>query len=339
MIKPISQAQFTSFLLKPAKCTKNHSTKCLYVALSVLLGIVTIGILHGAFAIKNRITKKPVKTTPKVQNVSQTQLKVQNVRPTQVTPKPSELWNSLEQWKWRIQHFHTVTQGDLELGVERGYLDAPVFGTNRTLFILLCCWGDSTREKMAFLLKQKFDPTIQEKNHVGEKGNSGLMWAIANANNSTAMQVLDALGEGDYVNLPDYFKKIPLHLAIIKGYDKISAWNQPLEFSNLQIVEKLLECGSKIDVQDNKGNTPLHYACLRRDKKMIQALLTKSPDLTLKNSDGLTPKEMFNLNYEEACAILSKASYKAYLLDKAQFESQNINELTALLHSKPDDVA
>lgn len=61
-------------------------------------------------------------------------------------------------------------------------------------------------------------------------------------------------------------------------------------YNHIKIVQEILECGgSNIDVQDSLGNTPLHYAAMQANEKMVEFLLKKGADINIKNLDNKTP--------------------------------------------------
>jgi ankyrin repeat protein len=55
------------------------------------------------------------------------------------------------------------------------------------------------------------------------------------------------------------------------------------------LVNKLIDKGAKVNVQDNKGNTPLHDAIEARDYDLVQRLLGSGADPNTPNKSGFTP--------------------------------------------------
>lgn len=103
--------------------------------------------------------------------------------------------------------------------------------------------------------------------------NTPLIWAVANAANSNAMEIINRAGEGTYLDVQGLGGNTALHLAVGKGYKDRSADGDKLQFSNLEIARKLLEKGCNPNIQNRAGNTALHLACARHDTAMIEALL------------------------------------------------------------------
>jgi len=63
--------------------------------------------------------------------------------------------------------------------------------------------------------------------------------------------------------------RTPLHLACIRGYT--------------DCARILLAAGARLDVMDNDGNTPLHFASQNSMVDSLKFLLSKDPDLNIKN--------------------------------------------------------
>ena len=55
-----------------------------------------------------------------------------------------------------------------------------------------------------------------------------------------------------------------------------------------EIVELLIEHGSKLDIRDDGNFTPFHWACYRNDLDICYLLIQNGADLDAKHSDGTT---------------------------------------------------
>ncbi|CCB92045.1 putative uncharacterized protein [Waddlia chondrophila 2032/99] len=147
-------------------------------------------------------------------------------------------------------------------------------------------------------------------------GNTALVWAIANGNNSMASEILNY-----HQNLDIECHGNPaLHLTIAKGYKDRTRDGKHLTVSNLQLVRKLVDNGASPNLINRNGYTALHLACIRRDPGMIQALLDKGGDLSLETRDGRTCRELLECTFEEAKAIIEKIT-PPYLLPKEDFDN------------------
>lgn len=143
-------------------------------------------------------------------------------------------------------------------------------------------------------------------------GNTPLLWAIANAENETAMAILTHAAGLDLSKTG--WGYAALHLAIAKGYTDKDSSKRPLSVSNAQLVAKLLELGADVNQVCN-GLTPLMIACVRRDQAMIKAIEARGP---LNRDMGPYSK----ISYDEAIAFLKKITPKGtFVLDRTAFES------------------
>jgi len=72
----------------------------------------------------------------------------------------------------------------------------------------------------------------------------------------------------------------PLHIAVsVPGCD--------------EIVNLLVKHGASVNAADCDNNTPAHYALLNGNEDGYIAMLNRDADLTLKNSRGQTPEELY----------------------------------------------
>ena len=52
------------------------------------------------------------------------------------------------------------------------------------------------------------------------------------------------------------------------------------------------ELGLSLDSRDNKGSTPLHWACFKKSESAISFLLAWGADFNAQDNDGSTPLHM-----------------------------------------------
>lgn len=57
-------------------------------------------------------------------------------------------------------------------------------------------------------------------------------------------------------------------------------------------MKLLIENGAEINIKDNDGNTPLHYAAKRGFMGIIRLLVENGADINAKNNDGQTPNDI-----------------------------------------------
>lgn len=158
-----------------------------------------------------------------------------------------------------------------------------------------------------------------------KRGNTPVMWAIANANNGTAMALLNAaIGyqvPSAYLDIraDSYFSgNTALHLALGKGYNSNSMHGDVLRYTNNELAVRMIELGADVTIANEDGNTPLHLACLHRNVKMIEYLTEHGASMTVKNNKNESPQDFLKKSYEEAAVIL-KNTVGAFLLDEKRF--------------------
>lgn len=74
-----------------------------------------------------------------------------------------------------------------------------------------------------------------------------------------------------------------LHWSVIEGQTKI--------------CEYLLENGAKVDIKDNNGFTPLHYACKCRHTDSVELLLKWSANVLAVTNEHELPKDLTEDQY------------------------------------------
>lgn len=209
---------------------------------------------------------------------------------------------------------HHVLEKLVEEGVKLHLLDKKIHrfldAMEETVFNLL-----ASHNKLAFLPRiMKSDINLSVQDYMG---NTGLIWAIADAHNEFAMKMIAHAKDYKFVNVQCRMGNTALHLAVGKGYKHISYDKQKLAYSNLQLVKSLLAHHGNPNLQNKLGNTPLHLACLRRDPDMIAALLKGGADPAIKNKSGKTPKELLSCPYDSAAQQIKKTVF-VFLLDKEE---------------------
>ena len=79
-----------------------------------------------------------------------------------------------------------------------------------------------------------------------------------------------------------------------------SCFNTPLilaaKTGATEVVRQLINAGAEVDLQDYRGYTALHYACILRDDKMIQLLLKAGAAKHLFDAFGKLPEHYYLMN-------------------------------------------
>jgi hypothetical protein len=113
--------------------------------------------------------------------------------------------------------------------------------------------------------------------------NTPLLWAIANAKNKFASELLDKNIDLDINFKSNRFNNTALHLAVAKGYTNLDSDGKEVGVTNSALVKKLIAKGANpnIKTQDGQeGYTALDIAVLRCSQEMVEAIL-ESPSLDM----------------------------------------------------------
>ncbi|XP_054622957.1 ankyrin repeat domain-containing protein 22 isoform X1 [Dunckerocampus dactyliophorus] len=76
---------------------------------------------------------------------------------------------------------------------------------------------------------------------------------------------------------------------------------------NEALMKEVLNSNVDVNALDYKGNTALHYACLRKRQHLVPLLLLRDADPHVKNHDGETPLDIaMRLKYTKVVRLLRK---------------------------------
>lgn len=145
-------------------------------------------------------------------------------------------------------------------------------------------------------------------------GNTALMWAIASSQYRMALEILD-WGKTNEINLNIQGMNLntALHILVGKGNEKVGDISQ--EF----LIEKMIQEGADPNLINIDVLTPVHFAFLRRDLKVIDFFLKNGGSLEMSDLLGRTPEDLLELSYQEVQEILSK-KIDNLKLDEAEFK-------------------
>lgn len=205
----------------------------------------------------------------------------------------------------------------LEQGNRHGFLNQPFNQPIGGTLLHYMAKIDHLAPRTRLYLRYNVDLTIQDA-----WGNTALIWAIANANNETAMDIIQK-GRGAHLDLQSQEGNTALHLAVAKGYKKHSRDGQILKYSNLELIEALVAHHCNVNLLNKQENSPLHLACLRRDAGMIQCLLKAGANKNFINRDIKRAEELLQSDYRKAFAELKWAA-TVLLFDEKEHEN-NLN--------------
>jgi ankyrin repeat protein len=145
------------------------------------------------------------------------------------------------------------------------------------------------------ITRKEYNPNIQDV-----YGNTVLHYAIIE-NNHNAYELLITLKNMNY-NLWNVNLKIPLHIAICNYKN-----------DNYDYIEKILEY-SNLNIQDNNGNTCMHYLCIdNKWKKYINMLSKKKINIIVQNNKLMTPIQYLSTDNQTEFMNMIIGNYMKFL--------------------------
>ena len=102
---------------------------------------------------------------------------------------------------------------------------------------------------------------------------------IVDSNSSTALHLAVWCNKDNYTQL---HKACGGLYGILLGYTG----------NGTEVLRLVYVKGHKINVQDNKGNTPLHCGCFNGHREIAETLMLAGVDETVTNDEGKTPAQV-----------------------------------------------
>ena len=167
------------------------------------------------------------------------------------------------------------------------------------------------------LVKYLVETCQVDVNLSDNRGNTSLAWACLNVNMSMLMYFLCEVSDLD-VNVAYSDGNTALHLAVWCSEDDYTQLHEACERGNVTEVLRLVYVeGHKINVQDNKGFTPLHIACLNGHNDIVETLMLAGADETITNDIGKTPAQWAEtVGHSELLKLLDRDSLLKVMLGR-----------------------
>nr|XP_057925268.1 ankyrin repeat domain-containing protein 22 [Doryrhamphus excisus] len=160
-----------------------------------------------------------------------------------------------------------------------GAMDAQDEDTGDTPLIAACRRGNLSA--VQFLLNNRADPGLSNKKH------RTCLHYVAKQNFS----------------LLDHLIILILMPILLLGYFLMLHKQR----RNETLMKEVLNSNVDVNAPDYKGNTALHYACLRKRQHLVPLLLLRDADPHVKNHDGETPLDIaMRLKYSKVVRLLRK---------------------------------
>ena len=103
---------------------------------------------------------------------------------------------------------------------------------------------------------------------------------------SSAQDLISAIRSGDLEGIEKAVKADP---EALKGQEGQPPMILALQSGQTAAAKKLMELGADLSATNNQGHSVLHWAVMRRNDEMLQALLDKNVDLDIKDRNQYTP--------------------------------------------------
>ena len=141
-------------------------------------------------------------------------------------------------------------------------------------------------------------------------GYTPLIEVCRSANLSISMYLLREVSDLD-VNIASYRGDTALHFAVWcnkdDGYTRLH--RACMADNKTEVLRLLYMSGHVINVQDNSGFTPLHWACHYGLSDTVETLMLAGADETITNNDSLTPAQLAErMGHTELLKLLDRDS-------------------------------
>ena len=185
-------------------------------------------------------------------------------------------WGRLNKVKWLMEH----TAADVTYKSE-GWPYTP---------LTIACDRDHLE-----IVKYLVETCHAAVNLPNSEGNTPMTRACRYVRMSVSMYLLCEVSDLD-VNIADRDGNTALHWAVWcskdSGYTQLHKACGGVYSNATKVLELVYVRGHKINVQDNRGSTPLHYACRDGYSDIVETLMLEGADETITNDEGKTPAEV-----------------------------------------------
>ena len=93
----------------------------------------------------------------------------------------------------------------------------------------------------------------------------------------------------EFLHLVETFQNVDEEVNKVGGWNQSTSLHLAARAGHLEIVEKLIKCGSIIDGKNASGDTPLALASMNGHIQVMSYLLSAGADLDARNDVGLSP--------------------------------------------------
>lgn len=320
---------FSKYIFHPLSTEISADDRRISLRASISLGILTAGLVHLGIACYQWGSRKFEQRT---QNTTEQDNRTQRVQQNALPINKSQLAEAIRKGTRLIEEGRKhctpeqIDEFDRFLQHEWPVNTTATYWLNGNILHCLAKEG-GPMEFLPILAKHGVDFNQQDN-----WKDTPLLWAIANANNSMAFEILDYKQNLDLQGHGNG----PLHLAIVKGYNARAYEGNELTISNATLAHELLTKGANPNLKNKMGYTAMHFACIRRDPKLIQDILRHGGDPSILAPGGKTCQDLLMLDFDEAYKILHDVTWSFFLpIEKFTKDSDaNLIECCRLLSGR-----
>ena len=142
------------------------------------------------------------------------------------------------------------------------------------------------------IVKYLIEIRYADVNLLDSKGDTALTRACRNSSHSVLMFLLCEVSDLD-VNIADGHGNTALHITVWCSKDDNTRLHEVCKRGNITEVLRLVHVsGHRINIQNNDGDTPLHFACYYGYSDVVATLMLAEADETITNDGGKTPAQV-----------------------------------------------
>ena len=219
-------------------------------------------------------------------------------------------WGHLNKVKWLMEH----TAADVNYKSK----DTP---------LTAACYYDNLD-----IVKYLVETCHADVNLLDSRGDTSLTMACRDVSMSLSMYLLCEVSDLN-INIADSDGNTALHLAVWcnedRGYTQLheACGGMFGEYrGDVTEVRRLVYArGHKINVQDNDGNTSLHYACRNGYSDIVETLMLAGADETITNDEGETPAQVaVSRRYSKLLKFLDRVSLQQVMLRRNKLKQLSL---------------
>ena len=196
------------------------------------------------------------------------------------------------------------------------------------------------RGKIPFIkpLIEFWPECFKVKDNFMDFDNTPLLWAIANAKNEFASQLLSKVEDLDINFKSERFCNTALHIAVAKDYGDIDSDSHKVGIPNHQLVGELISKGANPNIKTQDGYSALDIAVLRGSQQMCKEILASKllEDDTISKALGHLEEQR---DLDETNRLLKTICDPIKAVKDKDISSENKEAIKKILNDKLQELA